>query len=160
MEEWKKIKDFPCYEVSNLGNFKRIAEGKGTFIGKPRKTYKNPVTGYLNVTLSGTERAKTNAAHRLVAETWIPNPLNLPQVNHIDKDRTNNKVSNLEWVTQEENSNGQKVTGKNLVTGEKKEFLSIAQASRYTNVNHYKIGKILRGGLDQLDNWTFYQTLR
>jgi hypothetical protein len=48
-------------------------------------------------------RGRSIGGYRLVAETYIPNPNNLPEVNHIDKDKSNNHVSNLEWITKEEN---------------------------------------------------------
>jgi len=157
MEQWKQIKDFPNYEVSNLGNFKRIAKGKGTYIGKPRKTYQNPVTKYLNVTLArpGLTCSRTFAAHRLVAETWIPNPLNLPQVNHIDRDRTNNKISNLEWVTARENSHGTKVDAINLETGEKRFFHSVNHASIELGITTYSINQVLKEQRIHVNNWAF-----
>ena len=62
---------------------------------KPQKDHK----GYLYVEIG----RKKYKVHRLVAEYFIPNPNNLPQVNHIDCDKTNNNVKNLEWVTNREN---------------------------------------------------------
>ena len=59
--------------------------------------------GYLYVTLRKDNRSRTKAVHRLVAETFIPNPDNKPFVNHIDADRTNPHRINLEWCTQSEN---------------------------------------------------------
>lgn len=61
-------------------------------------------TGYLVVNLKSGGRAKTALVHRLVALTWIPNPLGLPNVNHLNFDRTDNRVANLEWCTPGENS--------------------------------------------------------
>ena len=63
-------------------------------------------TGYLRVGLSiGKGKTKHEKIHRLVARTYIPNPENKPQVNHINEIRTDNNVSNLEWVTAKENNN-------------------------------------------------------
>lgn len=60
--------------------------------------------GYKSVCLSIDNIKQTHYVHRLVAETYIPNPHNLPCVNHIDGNKENNHVSNLEWVTHKENS--------------------------------------------------------
>lgn len=66
---------------------------------KPQFNY----SGYLHVVLYKNRQARTFSLHRLVANTYIPNYLNKPQVNHIDGNKTNNNVSNLEWVTASEN---------------------------------------------------------
>lgn len=68
--------------------------------GRELKIYKG---NYSILKLSINNTAKTRAVHRLVAETYIPNPENKPEVNHLDGDRTNNHISNLEWVTSSEN---------------------------------------------------------
>ena len=65
----------------------------------------NGLKGRKIITLSNNGKPKTRPIHRLVAETFIPNPNNLPEVNHIDEDFTNNKVSNLEWITHIDNIN-------------------------------------------------------
>lgn len=90
--EWKRFRDTP-YEVSNTGLVRRNAR-----LIKPFKNTK----GYLRVVLSLYGK-KAFFIHRMVAETFLPNPDNKPQVNHIDGDKLNNNLSNLEWVTPREN---------------------------------------------------------
>lgn len=95
MEVWKVIKYESNYEVSTLGNIRN----KKT---KHLKAFRFNVNKYLRVTLypSGT----TYAVHRLVADTFITNGSNKPVVNHMDLNKCNNNVSNLEWVTHKENT--------------------------------------------------------
>ena len=63
------------------------------------------IKGYLRVELSKNGERKKCSVHRLVAQTFIPNPENLPEVNHIDEDKTNNRVDNLEWKWHKDNCN-------------------------------------------------------
>lgn len=113
MEEiWKPVKDFEgYYEVSNLGRVRSVDRvviakngttqfKKGTLM-KPRPDRQ----GYIIVALSINRHYITKCVHRLVAEAFIPNPDNLPQVNHIDEVKNNNVVSNLEWCTAKYNAN-------------------------------------------------------
>ena len=62
-------------------------------------------SGYLRVALYKDGKAKDFLIHRLVAKAYLPNPANLPQVNHIDENKANNALSNLEWITAAENVN-------------------------------------------------------
>ena len=103
MENWKDVVGYEgLYEVSDLGNVRR------TKSGRPLKPLKRQ-HGYLGVQLhgkGGNERNfKTFSIHRLVAEAFIPNNENKPEVNHKDEDKANNRVENLEWVSHKENMN-------------------------------------------------------
>ena len=98
MESWKVIYDFPNYEISNYGNVRN-----NTKIVKavPNKH------GYNVVLLCNGIRKSVNI-HRLVAAAFIPNPDNLPEIDHIDGDRANNDATNLRWCTRKQNLNYQK----------------------------------------------------
>ena len=96
-EVYKKIKEFPNYEISNKGNIRE----KET---KQIKSQSICTGGYLQVRLKNKKYSKLCLTHRLVAQTFIPNPDNLPQVNHKDEVKTNNCVENLEWCTNRYNA--------------------------------------------------------
>lgn len=95
VEEWKTIDINPNYEVSNFG---RVRNKKGHIIKLQVGTY-----GYLQVNLDFNGKNKTKKVHRLVAKAFIPNIENKPQVNHIDGNKKNNHINNLEWCTNREN---------------------------------------------------------
>ena len=97
-EEWRPIAGSNGYAVSNLGRVTG-ATARGQRILKPSPTS----LGYFRVDVYSGGSKKTRKVHRLVAEAFIPNPLHLPHVNHIDGDKSNNRIDNLEWVTAREN---------------------------------------------------------
>ena len=105
-EEWKPIKGYEgLYEVSNMGRVKSLHYGKERIMKTP-----DDLAGYKRVRLTK-QTIKQKRVHRLVAEAFIPNPMNLPVVNHLDGDKYNNCVSNLEWCTKKENTNHAIKTG-------------------------------------------------
>lgn len=112
MEIWRPIIGYEgLYEVSNFGNVRSIDHSANTNIrfnskriirGRVLKlNLKN--NGYYNVDLCREGKISSKSVHRLVAEAFLPNPDCLRVVNHIDGCKTNNHVSNLEWVTYREN---------------------------------------------------------
>ena len=96
--EWKLIEGFDgIYSVSNYGEVRNNKTGR---LMKQKKNEK----GYLRLGLRKNGKTKCMRVHRLVAQAFIPNPDNKPDVNHIDFDKENNCVNNLEWVTCKENN--------------------------------------------------------
>lgn len=97
MEKWVYIKNYTNYKISTYG---RILN---TVTNKYRKISINS-HGYLSLILCQNNIEKTYLHHRLMAEAFIPNIYNKPFVNHIDGNKQNNNLDNLEWVTESENS--------------------------------------------------------
>ena len=97
MEKWLPVQGYEkLYEVSNEGRIRSICGryGYGNIIAQSTNN-----KGYPVVCLCNKGVQKTFSVHRLVAKEFIPNPMDLPCVNHKDTDKTNNKVSNLEWCS-------------------------------------------------------------
>lgn len=100
-EIWKDKKNYEGhYQVSNCGRVKSIKFGKERIL--KLRTDKD---GYFKVDLSKNNKLKTFTVHRLVAEAFLPNPDNLPLINHKDECKTNNNVNNLEWCNSKYNIN-------------------------------------------------------
>ena len=97
--QWKQITDFDNYEVSNIGIIRRITNKKVLAFSIQDKGF----TSYNRVTLFKNSIRYYRSVHRLVAQAFIPNPKNLPQVNHIDTNGLNNYDTNLEWSTGSDN---------------------------------------------------------
>lgn len=113
MEEiWKDIKGYEnYYQVSNFGRVRSLDREVNANIKNNKKVIKKgkilkcakDTDGYNTITLSIYNKKRNRKICRLVAETFIPNPNNLPQVNHIDGNKSNDNIENLEWVTASEN---------------------------------------------------------
>lgn len=155
-EIWKSIAGYEgLYEVSDKGRVKSLKYGKERILKLGKDT-----VGYLYANLWKNGHGKNLLVHRLVAEAFIPNPNNLGTINHKDEVKTNNTVSNLEWMSKKDNLNYgtrnkriaeanskqvqmfDKQTGELLTT-----FPSNNEAERATGVAHQSIGKCCLGKL-------------
>lgn len=174
MEEiWRDIKDYEgLYEVNNLGRVKSL-NYRRTGKEKVLKARKNSC-GYLFVALCKDGVLKQFRVHRLVAEAFIPNPENKPCIDHLNTDRTDNRVENLRWCTCQENSNnpltrqkysealkGEKapwygkfgaehnnskpIVGINKTTGEEVRFACAREAERVLGIGHSSITNCTKG---------------
>lgn len=101
-EEWHKIDGFDNYSISNYGEV--MNDYTGHFLKPCVKK------GYYYITLSKNNNATFKLLHRIIAETFVPNPNNLPQINHKNQIRKDNRIDNLEWCTNIENSQSKNKT--------------------------------------------------
>lgn len=135
MEEWREVEKLgERYLVSNKGRIAKIMITSINTSGYPS----------LHVTTNGVR--KYTSIHRAVAEAFIPNPDNLPEVNHINGDKTDNRVENLEWCTRKYNQNHADKTGlrdphinrnpnsKKVIRSDGEEYSSINEAALKNNI--------------------------
>lgn len=146
MELWKEIKGYEgYYEISSFGKVRSIRRNKIL------KTEISP-KGYERVGLMKQGKRKVYRVHRLVAEMFIENPCNYPQINHIDENKTNNIVNNLEWCSAKYNMNYGNVGKKRkpvLQYSKDGTFISrydsIADAEKATNIITQSISRCAKG---------------
>lgn len=170
--------------ILNFENYAITLDGR--IINNTTKKYKKPTDnhsgkGYLYVDLYKDGKRHRKYVHRLVAEAYIPNPLNLPFVNHIDGNPKNNNYKNLEWCTAKQNvehaskvlgvMNGYKTANKkrekrveqiDIVTGKVVAvFDSTREAERQTGINSAYISQICRGKFKQCFgySWCYVESL-
>lgn len=169
-EEWKDIEGYEgLYQVSNFGRVRSLGNRSNH---KDIKYLTPSGQRYKKVKLYKNSKCKTFVIHRLVAKAFIPNEFNKKEVNHIDGNKDNNNVSNLEWTTREENHfhkcvNGlnstKEATEKNKIkivqinsNGETiNEFESISEASRKLNLSAANICNVCKGKLKNTKGYIF-----
>ena len=157
MAEWKEVAGYEgLYLVSNLGDVVALPK---TVTAKDGKKYHHKARQmgkhtrgrdglfYHFVALTKNGVKKSCSVHRLVAETFIPNPENLPEVNHKDKNPFNNRADNLEWCTRQYNIEYSKNKTVEQLNGGKviARFKSIMDASRKTGIGRRNINNALKG---------------
>lgn len=147
---WKTIDEFPNYDINNLG---QVRNNKTGYIKKPSIGKR----GYSVVSLQKDRKQYLKTIHRLIAKAFIDNPYNKPEINHIDGDKTNYSLDNLEWCTAQENNIHMRKTGLHKSDGDKKvaqydknwnlinTYKSASEAARVLNLNRADICSVCRG---------------
>lgn len=131
-ENFRPISGFEFYEISDAG----------TVLSTKRKTPKNlkacPIkAGYLVVGLFKNNVQETKAVHRLVAQTFIPNPQGYPEVIHIDSDKTNNAVANLKWGTSAESIQNSIVNGRRDMPAGESHYKTFLTSEQVKNIREF-----------------------
>lgn len=171
-EVWGIYPEYSFIEASDRGNYRTVDRvvfgkngGKHLVKGHELKSHRTK-GGYLQLTFGTNGKSVARYAHRVTAMTFIPNPDNLPEINHKNSNRTDNRIENLEWVTPQENmvhkekygKSAAEVSGRplwayNLETFEKQRFESQHEAGRSLGVDATSINMVIKGKLQQAGNY-------
>lgn len=143
-EQWKPIKEYNQYEISNFGRIKSLDKicahyPKGTRLVKGKIIKQSVCIGYLKITLYKNKKPTSFRVHRLVAQHFIPNPENKPEVNHLKGDKKDNRFWMLEWNTRAEN--GQHSYDNGLQVSKKGSEVNGAKLTEEQVLEIRKIGK-------------------
>ena len=158
-ETWKDITEYEgLYQISTFGRVKSLAKaGSGGHTSDIIMKLNKDKDGYLLIHLVKDGKRRVHKVHRLVAQEFIPNPDNLPQINHIDEVKSNNYVTNLEWCTQSYNNKFGKGKNNRAITKSKpviqlskeglfiREWSSAKEASVGLNINRQNIVTCCKG---------------
>lgn len=157
MEIWKPIPGYEPYEASSYGRIRSLNKSVkaglryNTEVIRQGKVLKLVAKkdGYLHITLSQANKQTYSNVHRLVAKAHLPNPDNLPQVNHKNGNKADNRVDNLEWVTASDNhlhrfavlGNRPALSKRIKCVETGQEFISSYQAAEWVNNDKYRNSK-------------------
>lgn len=150
IEEWRNIKDYEgFYQVSNLGRVRSLDRViKNRFFKGKILTILTDRYGYSFVRLWNSGNSKNISVHRLVADAFIPNPNNLPHLNHKDEIKSNNIVSNLEWCTIKYNNNygtkKERCAKKRIGMKMPKNSVEIIASKHKKKIGVFKDGKLIK----------------
>ena len=168
-EVWKVYPEFNFIQGSNFGRVRTIdryvKQGNGKRFVKGRILKQCPDKGgYLLVTFNANGKTVNRKVHRVVASCFLPNPLGLPEVNHIDCDPSDNYLNNIEWCTRKYNRQyrekygeacGRSVYAVNLKTQEILRFKSQSGAERSLGVAQQSISAVIKGKRNQAGGFWF-----
>ncbi|HCH4279383.1 TPA: HNH endonuclease [Vibrio parahaemolyticus] len=143
------VPDYDGYYVTNTGNVLSLKQHRPRWLSPTR------AGNYLKICLSNHEGRKQILLHRLVANAFIPNPHNKPEVNHIDEDPLNNHVTNLEWCTSQENCEHSFASESILLCPEGKEVhvRNIKQFSLAQGLNPDAMTRLISGKSKTSQGW-------
>lgn len=159
--EWFKIPDYPDYEITHKGLVRH------KIFKKIKSIYLND-SGYKSISLNLNHKSKPERLHRLIAFTFIPNPLNLPCINHKDGDKLNNDIPNLEWCDKKYNNqhgfrtglinntgvnNGMAKLNENQVI-EIKKLLALGKLSQYKIANKFGVSRSCVMNIKNRGQWS------
>lgn len=167
-EIWQALPGVPGIEISMFGDVRTldrvVSSENRTCFTKGRILKQQYNRGYLIVSILVDGKYIKKRVNRLVAQTFIPNPDNLPEVNHKDCDKTNNNVDNLEWCSKSYNIQYREKFGKalghpvlaiNLATLKVSRFSSQHEASRALGANQSSINAVIKGKLNKTHGYWF-----